>query len=830
MGCNNSKVSEDENLPVVDATAYGSEIIIESEDIYDRQVISCIKSEIERNPERFLLNNLLMSVVFFKNYEKELYDFSNTATPKEESDLNAELVTEVKKCILPDSLSDRIQENIRFCDSNDGHEEPLTQKIIYVINDNIEVKDKNDETLYTPVEVPGCQVKIEDFNEDADSAILLNESRPEKEKEKEKERKGFLKLRVLGRYSSKMNTTQFASRSVLKPPEKESSKPTTPVLEELELGEEYSTITAFKTPRDLNIVRRSERRDTLPDICFEVRKVKKFEDVKENESEEEESEEEVSENEILEERQKKQTDLYEDVTYLSSSGFMEYFQNDIFPNSTAKILGFTEEDVASAKAMPGCILCNKNQKGKVMPYQIIPAVAIDWPAQAYEYSFRKSRKVIIDTKDGIVYKWPTNGMIRELKSLNCVVIPKGFVMKKGENENSDIEWEINFPKASRYLAMRMSHPQVRCYIFLLALYKTYIEKFTMHHGLLIEHIRIHMFWECESDAKNWPEHKMGTKILQVIEDLNSGLSRCKIPDYFIKGKNIFENIPSKYLQFAQKKFHDILQFPVMHFIEALKNIKFINQDFYPAPDLDQLYNLLEGKKGKPPSWIRRSHFSQLPRKSVAQLGSQKEKHRQIQDLKWKKAMEKHNRNKYMQKMKDQEEAEKASKKKNEKKDLELFPSKLDILTQISILKFFTNHFLEIAKKSSRIGPKSQTIFYLKQAWYNMKVLEDIGGVCTDTENIEKVIDNERKLLEEKSVQVGQNIAPPTPHRNNENPFSFHENDMKANNAVESKSSFKLNKNNDIAARNREKRLMRERRPKSVGFDDKVEKISFMQDM
>lgn len=92
-----------------------------------------------------------------------------------------------------------------------------------------------------------------------------------------------------------------------------------------------------------------------------------------------------------------------------------------------------------------------------------------------------------------------------------------------------LEWEINFPKAERYLEARMSHAQMKCMLLLLTLHKTFIAPVTAQNGLLSEHIRTHMYWQCERDYRNWPEHRLGTKLLRVIKDLQHTLFLGKNP-------------------------------------------------------------------------------------------------------------------------------------------------------------------------------------------------------------------------------------------------------------------------------------------------------------
>lgn len=142
---------------------------------------------------------------------------------------------------------------------------------------------------------------------------------------------------------------------------------------------------------------------------------------------------------------------------------------------------------------------------------------------------------------------------------------------------------------------------------------------------------------------------------------------------------------------------------------------------------------------------------------------------------------------------------------------------MSVITQVNVVQFFINHFIEVAKRSRKIGPKSQTILYLKQAWYNTKVLEAITYSCEDTKNTLKLIEKEREHLERDNSQDIQSIAPPTPMRNPEqNCFDFAESKVH----LKLKPSFRRNNLGEgIALKNRRGL----RRPKSVGFDETVKK-------
>lgn len=210
---------------------------------------------------------------------------------------------------------------------------------------------------------------------------------------------------------------------------------------------------------------------------------------------------------------------------------------------------------------------------------------------------REERPTVTDRRTGYRYRWPTDEMLKDIKSMNCVLVPKGYWLKKGNYTDANIEWEIAFPKAERYIETRMSHAQIRCFFFLLSIHKTFIEPVSFQHGLLAEHIRCHMYWECEANYRDWPEHRLGTKLMKVMTNLTTRLAKGVLPDYFVKQKNLFENIPKKYLQFAQKIFHDVLQSPSVYFMRALRNLRNTSGRFYLPLDLKELYTIVAQSQG-----------------------------------------------------------------------------------------------------------------------------------------------------------------------------------------------------------------------------------------
>lgn len=336
----------------------------------------------------------------------------------------------------------------------------------------------------------------------------------------------------------------------------------------------YSTLNEMKTPKPIEIIKGLENRknDFIHATCIAHRRIRK----KDGDLYlEDRSPEDITEEEF-----------YETASYISSRGYMKHFQSNMFPNQVAKEIGFSDEETVAAQIIPGKVFCSLDD----VPVDVIPAIPAEWPSEQTFSFAAKSDRLNEKRKQSV---FPTPSMISDIQKLKCALVPKGY-FKKEVRMDSDIEWEICFPQAQRYLESYMSHAQLKCMLFLLTIHKTYIEPKTSQYGLLPEHIRNFILWECEMNYTDWPEHRLGAKMLYLIESFNRNyIAKGNLPDYFIKEKNLFDNIPKKYLRFAQKVFHDILQSPLMYFIQSLRSLRYANgKSFYPPFDFDMAYKIV----------------------------------------------------------------------------------------------------------------------------------------------------------------------------------------------------------------------------------------------
>ncbi|KAJ8966131.1 hypothetical protein NQ314_003723, partial [Rhamnusium bicolor] len=540
----------------------------------------------------------------------------------------------------------------------------------------------------------------------------------------------------------------------------------------------YSTLTDIKTPKPIEIIKGLEKKDALPNLplsCISYRKVKKLTyqlDI------DQQNVENLTED-----------DLYDTVSYINSKEFMKHFQNIVFPNKVAVNLGFDLVNLSLAKSIPGKIFCNLNDKDGSVPCEVIPALPIQWPLeQTLEFLMKGQKPPEVRKR----YIFPTESMINEIKALNCVLVPKGYVRKKGAHFDNDIEWEIHCPQAERYLETFMSHAQTKSFLFLLTIHKTYIEPKTLQFGLLTEHIRNFLLWEYEANYSDWPEHRLGTKLMNILKNFNTHIAKSHLPDYFIKEKNMFENIPKKYLRHAQKVFHEVLESPVMKFIKSLRNLRYTRGRFFYHPfDFEQLHDILikSGMESTNPQIISDS--------SIPPNYKKKRYYDSDTQLKYIKEMKRRERILHQMREKKEKEKENLSEPEERRESIDSIKmdwtcdKQFDVYKKRKLLTFFINNFIDIAKKSSEISSHKQTLFYLKQAKYLTKIMGDeCPALCGEVEDFLRKI----KIQEDqcnKLVAQGGADSPNTQERR----VMFPSNLNTSNNIIESRnneSSFKSN--------------------------------------
>ncbi|XP_028142295.1 uncharacterized protein LOC114336165 [Diabrotica virgifera virgifera] len=691
----NDELSQNNNNSAVNNTDNNDNNKVLDLSKLDLQYIETIRKDFRETPELFLLNNVLMCVMFFTDYKK----FS-------EEQIKHKLVKQID-CLAPDIIFEEVNKNITYRPhhgTKKHQSEPLIPKRLYVLNDEVKVLGTIEDAT-----------NIEDEDK---TVVRIEESR----------KRGYIRLKEI------VERPTYSGSPVLtlddnSEPNSRSSNDSSDTA--------YTNFTDLRTPTPMDILnglkRQSSKSVALPKTCISYRKIKKI-----SWDSDELRGEKISED-----------DLYDTVSYINSKSFRKYSQNDTLLSTAALYLDIQEEDIQETQIIQEKVVFDTITSEKKIPYEIIPSIKAKWPLeQTLEFATKGERS----SEGKKVCIFPTSSMVEEIITLDCVLLPKGYSYKRGEYNDSDIEWELCFPQAQRYLESFMSHAQMKSLIILLTLHKTFIEPQTAHLGLTADHIRNFIFLECESHYSDWAEHRLGIKLLKVLKRLHTHLSQAKpcIPDFFVTNKNTLSEVPIRKIRRALMALDEILQSPLMYFIKALRNLRYTDgRNFFPPLNFKQLHDLLN-KSGL--------EFSN------PQLASRLRKKPRFTDTE---AMVSHlrdakKRQKILRQRQEEEEREKNDKDDQPRKgsvdsiNMEWICEKqFNLQKKRALLKFFIDTFIEIAEKCLTISSKKNTLFYIKQAYYLSTILrEECAAFAGDAyEYNEKIFELEAKcnLLEKEQT-------------------------------------------------------------------------------
>lgn len=292
------------------------------------------------------------------------------------------------------------------------------------------------------------------------------------------------------------------------------------------------------------------------------------------------------------------------VFFMSSKMFMNYFV-DLFVDQLAKPLGFKQEDLNFVE--DSTIHCYKileshsPRRRQIDSYEITPTIWLQWPEYAQEWLDRPRST------------WPDENDLNKVKDFGCYIIPEDSLPKENtlpsrrlkyqttkKNIYQEIEWQLAFPAAERYLETCMTRSQVQVYLIALMLHKTFLRPVQERiNGLTINHIRNRLFWLIEENDRPslWPDNRTGDCLIKLLKSLYNCISQTEptLPDYFVRNKNMFQKMSNDYLLHSQKQLKRIMENPVMYVFNALENIKHSDQ-FFPKLNLKRLLEILTKPK------------------------------------------------------------------------------------------------------------------------------------------------------------------------------------------------------------------------------------------
>ncbi|CAH0701839.1 unnamed protein product [Spodoptera exigua] len=847
---------------------------------YDEEALDRMREDLRHRSDRFLLNNILLSIQFFENYEREMHQIKNNPISEREHMINEAMVRQNKHVFFADRLQECVHEHVIY--KGKDKQQPLLAPRLFVIHDNVEASEPGDTSDYSAVlDAPFYKLQIEDGvdpgyiklkkievlestlhkeNEviniskaESDDSIYTDSAKESNASDEfpyssRKDEESFQKVRPGmdikmmpssiepkmshiqnngggGRrysgpikqyslqvaksdisnmrhrniedcvpeeddtYESNTNfemdnyfpmlskTTSLMSERRLSGPtmyrkKRPKSEMRSAVSEgnltdntetsgyrsnsssrQVELSENesdygYATITEAATPRKIELSLRSNYSLTsgaLPEEAWTTVDVK----VLGEETEEDDNDDD--------EKALDPANLFESVYYLNSLRFMKIFVDNFIMNLGSG-LGLTSSEIHSALTQGACIYCDTTRNGTRFGYEIFPALFAAWPNAANPWIIRE-RKVIRNPRNNNLYQWPNQNMVSKAIGFGCLLVPIGFRIKRGLNPNQPLQWKLIFPAVERYLESYLAHAQIRCYLFALALHKTFIENETAKIGLDASHIKNHLFWRCEDNYARWPEDQLGTVLLEFLESLYGNLSKSRMPNYFIDNCNEIKNIPHPLLREQQSRLAKIIEAPVLHMLSALNKIKYTKRDFYPKFQSRRLFQILTCKdplrliNPNIPKVVTPSKYEDSS-ESETESGFWETNKAYDRDYRWRKAAHR--------KTEEKKKSKTTTKQQKEAWKQYTIPLKMDQIRRRLVLEFFIPHFIAMARSSEKFEAIRQALIYLEQAQrLSILLSEETGGDFTAKEYLkiikEKLIDCQRKLVQQSFLPQRSDI-------------------------------------------------------------------------
>ncbi|KYQ55119.1 hypothetical protein ALC60_05971 [Trachymyrmex zeteki] len=856
-------------------------------DEYEDVELIQMKMAIVNDPNSFILNNLMMCIQFFENYEEDIIQIKETLVSTNESELNKVLPSQ-KHVLLPDILQEHVSHNIAFTSKRQTGDliiESLHPIRIYIVHDNIEITERHYLSEYSslnngitynmmvqPSENPGY-VRLRRLDEtpyarnsckeeDIDPSPTVDDDEiydGDGESVYGRNSNMMHHTRVIPHHSRKRGLQTSSIFSVKSLPNLHDDKTiyedqvslsvkniyeTRPsrnfktesdfehrsstesrrshgqkiwLKNELEARKEsyqrypQSDVTKQKVCRPASITSsgyRSEVCDSDSDWNYQPLSksiLQKTHNVNHNKNTADESTKIYSDAMIptqcfkkmrisndgkiyMLQRERKpqnckqfrlmladrQYDSY--VFYTSSKVFMSYFV-DLFTDQLAKPLGFKREDLNHVEE--SIIYCDKVidshnlRLRRIESYEISPTIWLQWPEYAQEWLDRPRST------------WPDYNDINKVKDFGCYVVPEDSLPRKrnllpkesswqqnAQNIHQEIEWQLAFPAAERYLETCMTRSQVQVYLIALMLHKTFLRQIQdSTTGLTTSHIRNKLFWLIEEDDRpfKWPDNRTGDCLIKLLDSLYRCLSQSEptLLDYFLRDKNVFNKVPANLLLHSQKQLKRITENPVMYVFHAMENIKYSSK-FFPRLNFTKLFNILTVKP-----WLAMNPALDMYLSPSKSDESYRDEIYNKSGGFWNRARKKNSRN-YSASIAAPTAARKTLITPRKATDCIVEISercaKLEGIRLAALLDFFVTHFIKMAECCHRYRAYQQKEVYLDQANRLSIILSEMTRYKDDA----KAYRNKICALRMKpmnSTTRSQNEPPETPERNQKPIFS-----------------------------------------------------------
>ncbi|EDX01947.1 uncharacterized protein LOC6524999 [Drosophila yakuba] len=576
---------------------------------FQRTVEQRTLHQLDRELHTFLLNQLLLGVQFFGHFEAEMAVIDAQIAARRRN-CSAEKLAE-HSLLQSSAIDAAVARNLLFKPPSSKATPQLLQKpVTYVVFENVDVARPHDANYDTVASL--CKVLLEtDYYQTtpcpSELVNLMEMTRW----------MGYVRLKLRDQLPHPQAHTSSSSSSPL-PASSDEECIYTDVGSSPSSGYssgdyDYVYLARLNTPRPLEELRFGRefnfRRNVLPESC--IRRLANCLPPWMEQTDDEESSSSAASSGDEDDKDQASIDNrryppagYETVEvlrqchveqlqqcYLSSQQFMLYF-GEVLRHHLANQLGISQSQLAAC-SYRGCSVYTARE-------ELVPAIHVPnfWPDCAFEFWMR-ARPRLTNIHTAEQFQWPTEQMKKRIRSMGFHVVPVGYAPKRSRNPFRELEWRIVFPQAEQFLERHCLTPmQLKVFQLMKLLVKTFVDESSSSSsssslssdqspGALLEQLRAHMFWQCEQHSNDWPEEFLGERLVRFIRSFDACLAKKHLSDYFIERRNLFEHVPEDTLMKLRSIMAGIAEQPLLHVIQALRNLQHA-PEFYPQLEYKRL--------------------------------------------------------------------------------------------------------------------------------------------------------------------------------------------------------------------------------------------------
>ncbi|XP_033171035.1 uncharacterized protein LOC117147991 [Drosophila mauritiana] len=572
---------------------------------FQRTVEQRTLHQLDRELHTFLLNQLLMGVQFFGHFEAEMAVVDAQIVDRRRN-CSAEKLAE-HSLLQSSAIDAAVARNLLFKPPSSKSPPQLLQKpVTYVVFENVDVARPHDANYDTVAAL--CKVLLETdyYRTTPCPSELVNLMEMTRWM-------GYVRLKLRDQLPHPQAGTPSSSSLSLPASSDEeciygdvgSSASNSPSSGYSSGDYDYVYLARLNTPRSLEELRFGRdfnfQRNVLPESC--IRRLANCLPPWLEQTDDEESSsaasssDEDEKDEASSDHRKYPPAGYETVEvlrqchveqlqqcYLSSQQFMLYF-GEVLRHHLANQLGISQSQLAAC-SYRGCSVYTARE-------ELVPAIHVpnSWPDCAFEFWLR-ARPRLTNIHTAEQFQWPTEQMKKRIRSMGFHVVPVGYAPKRSRNPFRELEWRIVFPQAEQFLERHCLTPmQLKVFQLMKLLVKTFVDESStscdQSPGALLEQLRAHMFWQCEQHSNDWPEEFLGERLVRFIRSFDACLAKKHLSDYFIERRNLFEHVPEDTLMKLRSIMAGIAEQPLLHVIQALRNLQHA-PEFYPQLEYKRL--------------------------------------------------------------------------------------------------------------------------------------------------------------------------------------------------------------------------------------------------